>query len=223
MYELFIANKNYSSWSLRPWVLMKALGHSVRGAAHSVSRQPARANFEAFKKFSPSGKVPCLKDGETVVWDSLAIAEYLAERHPGVWPTDAAGAGLGALGRGGDAFGLRSAPQHLRHELRHPGEDEERAGGRHAGSRAARRALERRAEEVRRAVSGRQGFYQRRCVLLPGGVSRADLWAEGRRDFGSCICSGCWRCRRCRSGTRRGWRRRRGSSDMRMMRGRRGK
>jgi glutathione S-transferase len=42
-----------------------------------------------FRKFSPNGKVPCMKDGETVVWDSLAIAEYLAERHPGVWPDDA--------------------------------------------------------------------------------------------------------------------------------------
>jgi len=87
MYELFIANKNYSSWSLRPWVLMKALGipveeRLIRFASPEESRQ-------AFLKFSPSGKVPCLKDGDTAVWDSLAIAEFLAERHAGVWPGDA--------------------------------------------------------------------------------------------------------------------------------------
>jgi glutathione S-transferase len=50
---------------------------------------PGRANFEAFRKISPSAKVPSLKDGDTEVWDSLSIAEYLAERHPGVWPKDA--------------------------------------------------------------------------------------------------------------------------------------
>ena len=89
MYELFIANKNYSSWSLRPWVLMKVLGIPFKERLIPFVGA-GRANFEAFKKFSPSGKVPCLKDGETFVWDSLAIAEYLDERHPGVWPKDAA-------------------------------------------------------------------------------------------------------------------------------------
>jgi glutathione S-transferase len=46
------------------------------------------SSFERYRKFSPTGKVPCLTDGNLVVWDSLAIAEYLAERHPGVWPAD---------------------------------------------------------------------------------------------------------------------------------------
>jgi glutathione S-transferase len=46
------------------------------------------SNWEPFRKFSPGGLVPCLHDGPTIVWDSLAIAEYLAERHPGVWPAD---------------------------------------------------------------------------------------------------------------------------------------
>jgi glutathione S-transferase len=87
MYELFIANKNYSSWSLRPWVLMTALGIPFRETL--VPFPGAAPGNAVFKKFSPSGKVPCLVDGENVVWDSLAIAEYLAERHPGVWPTDA--------------------------------------------------------------------------------------------------------------------------------------
>ncbi len=82
MYTLHIANKNYSSWSLRPWVLMQALDISFTERVH-------RLGSEAFTDFSPSGKVPCLVDGDTVVWDSLAIVEYLAEHHSGVWPTDA--------------------------------------------------------------------------------------------------------------------------------------
>jgi glutathione S-transferase len=88
MYELFIANKNYSSWSLRPWVLMKALGIPFEERLIPFVGA-GRANFEAFRKVSPSAKVPSLRDGDTVVWDSLAIAEYLHERHAGVWPADA--------------------------------------------------------------------------------------------------------------------------------------
>jgi len=84
MYELFIANKNYSSWSLRPWVLLKTLG--IAFTEHLV---PFTANsHEVYQKFSPTGRVPVLKDGATVVWDSLAIAEYVAESHANVWPTD---------------------------------------------------------------------------------------------------------------------------------------
>ncbi len=86
MYELHIGNKNYSSWSLRPWLLMKACGIPFAEAFHRFDFASANA---AFRAFSPSAKVPCLIDGDTTVWDSLAIAEYLAERHAGVWPTDA--------------------------------------------------------------------------------------------------------------------------------------
>ncbi|HEX9206763.1 MAG TPA: glutathione S-transferase family protein [Steroidobacteraceae bacterium] len=87
MYELFIGNKNYSSWSLRPWVLMKA--HGIDFVEHVMPFQPG-SNWQAFRAFSPSGKVPCLRDGNTVAWDSLGIAGYLAERHPGLWPEDSA-------------------------------------------------------------------------------------------------------------------------------------
>jgi glutathione S-transferase len=86
MYELFIGNKNYSSWSLRPWVLMKA--HGIAFVEHLMPFRDG-SNFDEFRAFSPSGKVPCLRDGTTVVWDSLGIAEYLAERHAGLLPTDA--------------------------------------------------------------------------------------------------------------------------------------
>jgi len=85
MLELFITNKNYSSWSLRPWLLMRELEipfveHLVPFGAHS--------ELNAFHSFSPNGKVPCLIDRATAVWDSLAVTEYLAERTPPVWPAD---------------------------------------------------------------------------------------------------------------------------------------
>lgn len=87
MLTLHIANKNYSSWSLRPWVLMTALGIPFREEIHPFDGQD---NSARFRSFSPSGRVPCLVDGEIVVWDSLAIAEYLAEANPAVWPADKA-------------------------------------------------------------------------------------------------------------------------------------
>ena len=87
MLELHIANKNYSSWSLRPWLLLTELGLPFREQMHPFA---PGSNWAAFRAFSPNGKVPCLHDGDTLVWDSLAIAEYLAERHPSVWPSDPA-------------------------------------------------------------------------------------------------------------------------------------
>ena len=87
MYILHIGNKNYSSWSLRPWLLLKALDIPFD---ERLNRFEELDNWSRFREFSPNGKVPCLVDGDSVVWDSLAIVEYLAERHPGVWPADAA-------------------------------------------------------------------------------------------------------------------------------------
>lgn len=87
MYELHIANRNYSSWSLRPWVLMRELGIAF---VEHVNVFAEASNWKAFRRFSPTGRVPCLHDGDLVVWDSLAITEYLAERHAGVWPGDRA-------------------------------------------------------------------------------------------------------------------------------------
>ena len=86
MLKLYIANKNYSSWSLRPWILLQELGIAFDEVLvpFGVGDDPL-----GFKAFSPTGKVPCLVDGATVVWDSLAITEYLAESHPTVWPADA--------------------------------------------------------------------------------------------------------------------------------------
>ena len=86
MYVLHIANKNYSSWSLRPWVLMRALDIPFE---EKLTPFPTGPSFDLFRSFSPSGRVPCLVDDGWAVWDSLAIAEYLAERHHGVWPAEA--------------------------------------------------------------------------------------------------------------------------------------
>ncbi|TMH38172.1 MAG: glutathione S-transferase family protein [Betaproteobacteria bacterium] len=85
MYTLYIGNKRFSSWSLRAWALMRGAGidFEERMISLYLDDTPLR-----IRPVSPSGRLPCLHDGEVVVWDSLAIAEYLAERHPGLWPGD---------------------------------------------------------------------------------------------------------------------------------------
>lgn len=85
MYKLFIANKNYSSWSLRPWVLMTELGIPFKEFITPFSPD---SNRETFGGFSPTATVPCLHHEDIVVWDSLAIVEYLADNHSGVWPSE---------------------------------------------------------------------------------------------------------------------------------------
>lgn len=87
MFELYIANKNYCSWSLRPWILMRELDIPF---IEKLVPFAGTDETNPFHSFSPTGKVPCLIDGEIVVWDSLAITEYLAERTPAVWPADVA-------------------------------------------------------------------------------------------------------------------------------------
>ncbi len=92
MLVLHIANKNYSSWSLRPWLVLRQLGIPFEERLHPFAAsgvEDARAeSWRALRAVSPSGKVPCLEDDGLVVWDSLAITEYLAERFPSVWPAE---------------------------------------------------------------------------------------------------------------------------------------
>ena len=90
--QLYIGNKNYSSWSMRPWVLMTQAG---------IPFDEVMLRFDAFspgsmfktqvERLNPAGRVPVLVDDGLAVWDTLAIAEYLAERFPGnqLWPADA--------------------------------------------------------------------------------------------------------------------------------------
>ena len=84
---LVIGNKNYSSWSLRPWIAMKVLGIGFDEMRIPLYQPGSK---ERILGYSQAGKVPILRDGDTVVWDSLAILEYLAERHPNLWPADRA-------------------------------------------------------------------------------------------------------------------------------------
>jgi glutathione S-transferase len=81
--RLYIANKNYSSWSLRPWLLMTELGIPF----DEILIPFEESNHGNFKAFAPNAKVPCLHDNGLVIWDSLAIIEYLAEQHKSVWPS----------------------------------------------------------------------------------------------------------------------------------------
>jgi glutathione S-transferase len=85
---LIIANKNYSSWSLRPWIAMKVAGIAFEERQISLSDPDFR---QRVLEFSPAGKVPVLIDGDAHVWESTAILEHLAERFPeaGLWPREA--------------------------------------------------------------------------------------------------------------------------------------
>jgi glutathione S-transferase len=86
MYVLHIANKNYSTWSLRAWVLLRQLGIPFEEKQHYFPEDGP--SYPEFSKFSPTGFVPVLDDGAAKVWDSLAIALHVAESHREVWPAD---------------------------------------------------------------------------------------------------------------------------------------
>jgi glutathione S-transferase len=89
--QLYIGNKNYSSWSMRPWVLMRHFGLPFDEIKLRFDGFEAESQFKrAIGPVSPTGKVPALVDEGFVVWDTLAIAEYLAELYPqhALWPRD---------------------------------------------------------------------------------------------------------------------------------------
>jgi len=88
MYHLHIGNKNYSSWSLRPWIMLKQLDVPFNEVQHYFTGGYGKNAH--FKAFSPNGMVPCLSDADIAVWDSLAIAEYVYESFPQIWPEDKA-------------------------------------------------------------------------------------------------------------------------------------
>lgn len=86
-YRLVIGNKNTSSWSLRPWLALKQAGLDFSEVRINLRASDMKDQIRAH---SPAGKVPVLWSGDFMIWDSLAILEYLAERHPdtGLWPAD---------------------------------------------------------------------------------------------------------------------------------------
>ena len=86
--KLVIGNKNYSSWSLRPWLLMRVASIEFEEIVIPLYQSDSKTRQLAY---SPAGKVPILIDGDVTVWDSLAIGEYLAEKFPdaALWPRQA--------------------------------------------------------------------------------------------------------------------------------------
>ena len=89
MLKLYIGNKNYSSWSMRPWVLLKQAGSGFEEVMVKFDDMAEDSAFKAqMRKIAPTVRVPVLVDGGLVVWDSLAIAEYVADLHPAknLWP-----------------------------------------------------------------------------------------------------------------------------------------
>ncbi len=86
-YILITANRNYSSWSLRSWALMTALGIAFEDRLEPFTKPD---NYADFRAFSPTGQVPVLQHEGRTIYDSLAITLYLAERHDGIWPSDEA-------------------------------------------------------------------------------------------------------------------------------------
>jgi glutathione S-transferase len=91
--KLIIGNKNYSSWSFRPWIAMKVAGIAFEEEVISLEAPDFKARVS---KVSGTGKVPALADGSVHVWESLAILEYLAEKYPHahLWPADPAARAL---------------------------------------------------------------------------------------------------------------------------------
>src|ERR1700716_4761156 len=88
--KLVSANKNYSSWSMRPWLVLRA--NNIPFDEVFIPLYPGEADKERILSFTHSGKVPVLIDGDVTIWDSLAIIEYVAERFPQamLWPEDRA-------------------------------------------------------------------------------------------------------------------------------------
>jgi glutathione S-transferase len=91
MLKLYIGNKNYSSWSMRPWVMMRQAGIGFEEVKVRFDSFEANSVFKkTIAKVGPTGRVPVLTDDGFAVWDTLAIAEYLAEKYPDkmLWPQD---------------------------------------------------------------------------------------------------------------------------------------
>ncbi len=119
--RLYIGNKNYSSWSFRPWIAMKAKGVAFEEVL--IPFDDAGGNPK-FKEFSPTGKVPVLVDGDLTVWESLAILEYLHDRFPrwGFWPSEdgarATARSLASEMHGGFSALRKACPMNMRRQVR---------------------------------------------------------------------------------------------------------
>ena len=161
-------------------------------------------NPDAFRAFSPTGKVPCLVDGTTTVWDSLAITEYLAERHAGVWPADPVAR---AWARSAAAE-MHSGFQALRNTC---GMNCGLQGPTAFDRRGADSVICDRIEQLWADGLARFGgpfltgatLLRRRCVLCAGGIPHPDLRPAADRRRRSATPRSCSRCQPCSSGTPR--------------------
>lgn len=114
---IYLGNKNYSSWSLRPWLALKQMAVAFDEVVIPLYQPGSRENA---LKYSPSGRVPALRHGAVTVWDSLAICEYLAETFPdcGLWPSDPAARAVARSVSAEMHSGFLALRQHLPMNLR---------------------------------------------------------------------------------------------------------
>lgn len=121
--ELVIGTKTWSTWSMRPWLVLKATGQPFRETLIELRRENETRSEIA--RHSPTGFVPVLKDGDLVICDSLAICEYVAEKHPEaqLWPQDPAARALARAAACEMHSGFQSlrgeCPMDLAAEIRH--------------------------------------------------------------------------------------------------------
>ena len=199
MYELFIGNKNYSSWSLRPWVLMKERGIRFPGAPGAVR---CRHSYTKFRAFSPTGRVPCLRDGDDRRLGLAGDRRVSRGSSPGLWPTDKTARAWArcAAAEMHSGFGMLRQVCTMNVGLAGaPARTTRRPRSRH---RAHRRTLERGAGTLRRPFPRGLGVHDRRCVLLPRGISRAHLWLAAERSGGRLCCASARTRRDARMGSR---------------------
>src|SRR5688500_11986634 len=114
--QLIIGNKRYSSWSLRPWVLMKHFEIPFEEILVALDRPDTR---QEILKYSPSAKVPALIDGKLTIWESLAIAEYLNEKFPEkkMWPSDSSARAWARSISNEMHGGFQDLRHHLSHDI----------------------------------------------------------------------------------------------------------
>ena len=202
MYELYIANKNYSSWSLQALGADEGARHPVRGAAHPVRKpggEPAGISEILAER---QGAVP---EGRRHHRLGLARHRRISERAArGRLAEGCDGTRVGAVGGGGDALGVRHAAQYLRHELRRAGED----AGDFAGAAGGHFARDASCGTTGcRSSAGRfwpgKDFTNADAMFCPVAYRVQSLRTARRRKVGGLCADARLRCRRCRSGTRR--------------------
>ena len=116
---LFIANKAYSSWSMRPWLLMASMGIPFEEVVIPMARPDSKKKM---LKHSPAGKMPALKDGDVIVYESIAVIEYIAEKYPqkNIWPKNKAARALARSLSAEMHAGFQALRQHCPTVFRRP-------------------------------------------------------------------------------------------------------